>query len=257
MIAAERAALHIQTPEGVTFALPLAGPVARFLAFIIDTTVIAAISILIFALVTLTSIILGGISFALAIITIFAINTLYGIILEYLFNGQTLGKRVLGIRVADIHGLRLTISQVIVRNLLRSADMLPALYLLGGTVAILSPYMQRLGDIAANTVVISTREPKRPAIDTLEPVRYNSLREHPWIEARLRQRTTPEEATLLVRSLLRRDTLDPGARVTYFADLAKHFQQKTKLPEETTHAIPDEQFIRNLVDSLYRNTKPH
>lgn len=251
----EKAALRIQTPEGVAFALPLAGPTARFFAFAIDMVVVIAISAFSFFILGLASIILGQITFGIAIITMFAVNSLYGIVLEFLWNGQTLGKRVVNIRVADIHGLRLSISQVIVRNLLRGADMLPSFYLVGGIVALLSPYMQRLGDIAANTVVLSTREPQRPAIDQLEPVRYNSLREIPWIEARLRQRTTPEEAALLVRSLLRRNTLEPAARVSYFAELAAHFREKTKLPEAATEGIPDEQFIRNLVDTLFRDAK--
>lgn len=251
----EKPALRIETPEGVTFALPLAGPTARFFAFVIDLTIIAATSILTMYVMTLAAFFAGMFTIGLAILTIFVLYTLYGLILEQLWNGQTLGKRVLGIRVADIHGLQLNFSQVVIRNLFRSVDMLPSLYLLGGVVALLSPYMQRLGDIAANTVVISTREPQRPALDQLEPVRYNSLREFPVIEARLRQRVTAEEAALLIRSLLRRDSLDPAARVAYFAELAEHFRGKTKLPEAATQGVPDEQLARNLADAIFRDTK--
>lgn len=89
------------------------------------------------------------------------------------------------------------------------------------------------------------------ALVQLEPVRYDSLREVPWVEARLRQRTTPEEATLPVRSLLRRDRMESAERVAVFAELAAHFRQKSKLPDTATEGILDEQFVR----TLFRDAK--
>lgn len=250
-----KASLRIQTPEGVAFSLPLAGVTARFFAYMIDSAVIAVAAIILLWAVTVFQFIAGDLALAAGYLAYFALYMLYGMVFEFLANGQTLGKRVLGIRVADIHGLRLTFSQVAVRNLFRAVDALPSFYLLGGMVALFSPYMQRLGDIAGNTVVISAQEPRRPALEQLEAVRYNSLREYPWIEARLRQRTSPEEAALLVQALLRREMLEPAARVALFAELAGHFREKVRLPEAATAGVTEEQLVRNVVDSLYRDTR--
>jgi hypothetical protein len=52
--------------------------------------------------------------------------------------------------------------------------------------------------------------------------------------------------------LLRRDELDPYARVELFGELATHFRGKVEFPPEATDGIADEQYIRNVVDVLYR-----
>lgn len=248
-----RSALRIQTPEGVSFALPLAGLTARFLALIIDLCAVGAALSLLSQLAAPFALVWKDQAGAILALVSFGTYSFYHIALEYLWNGQTLGKKILGIRVADIHGLRLTFSQVVVRNLFRAVDGFPLLYLVGGVSMLLTPYMQRLGDLAGNTVVLSARQPRRPAIDQLGAVMHNSLREYPWVEARLRQRTSPEEAALLVQSLLRRDELEAADRVALFGELAAHFRSKTKLPDAATSGVTDEQFLRSLVDSLFRD----
>src|SRR5690606_31901397 len=112
----------------------------------------------------------------------------YGIVLEYYWRGQTLGKRLLGLRVMDEQGLHLTFSQVAVRNLLRVFDSIPVFYAVGGLAMVLSPRRQRLGDLAANTIVV--RAPRALRLDPVRTgeVKYNSFRAYPHIEARLRQK---------------------------------------------------------------------
>ena len=81
--------------------------------------------------------------------------------------------------------------------------------------------------------------------------KYNSLREHPHLGARLRQRTSPAEAALALQAILRRDTLEPAARLEVFAEIAEHFRAKVPFPAEITTALADEQYVRNVVDVLY------
>ena len=77
---------------------------------------------------------------------------------------------VTGLTVAAYaNGLNLTFSQILVRNLVRLVDMLPGGYLLGGCFALFTSKGQRLGDIAAGTVVISQREVSMPDIELLKP----------------------------------------------------------------------------------------
>src|SRR5262249_60467600 len=99
---------------------------------------------------------------AVRVLLFFVITVGYGIASEWYWRGQTVGKRLLRLRVVDRQGLRLQPSQIVTRNLLRFADGLPAFYLLGGLTSLLNRHGQRLGDIAANTVVGRTAELRQP-----------------------------------------------------------------------------------------------
>jgi len=256
MITNKTNTLIIKTPEGIEFSLLLAGPITRFLAWSIDLgTIIATISILnvVFA-------ILGALSRDLAmaanIIGFFIISIGYGILTEWYWHGQTLGKRLLRLRVMDEQGLRLQLSQIIIRNLLRFIDSLPALYLVGGVVCLLSTRAQRLGDFAANTIVVWSPRIVEPDLNQLLEGKYNSFREYPHLEARLRQYVTPLEAQIAVESIVRRNDLDPGARIELFRDLSGHFKSIVSFPQEATDGISDEQYIRNVVEALFRPKAP-
>ena len=122
--------LALKTPEGVTFALPLASPVSRFLAWTVDAAAIVASGGLLRQALSL----IHNRAFAQTtyIIAYFVVSIGYGIGLEWFWRGQTLGKRVLGLRVMDEQALRLELSQIVVRNLLRFVDMLPLAYMIGG-----------------------------------------------------------------------------------------------------------------------------
>jgi uncharacterized RDD family membrane protein YckC len=242
--------LHIKTPEGITFSLLLAGPVARFLAWVIDFACIFVIMMAINMGIQITQIVSSDFAQAAAIISYFLISTGYGILCEWYYKGQTVGKRLMSVRVMDIQGLRLQFSQIVIRNLLRFIDSLPVCYLVGGLSCLLSPKSQRLGDLAANTIV--TRESKipRPDLEQILPHKYNSLRDHPHLVARLRQRISSREANIAIQTLLRRDELDPLSRLDLFAQIAAHFKKIISFPQESIDGITEEQFVRNVVDAL-------
>jgi len=248
---ARNSTLHIKTPEGITFALVLAGPVSRFLAWIIDFFCILVILIPVNIATQMAGIISIDFAQAMAVISYFVITIGYGIFCEWRYKGQTIGKKLLSLRVMDGEGLRLQVSQIVIRNLLRFIDSLPLCYVVGGIASLVSSKAQRLGDLAANTIV--TREPRipRPDLEQLLAHKYNSLKEHPPLVARLRQRTSPHEADIALQALLRRDDLDPVARVDLFAEIAGHFKKTVSFPEEVTSAISDEQLIRNIVEVLF------
>ena len=84
---------------------------------------------------------------------------------------------------------------------------------------------------------------------------YNSFRDYPHLEARLRQQVSPEEADLLVRALMRRDTLDATARINLFKELTEHFREKVEFPDGAVLGITDEQYLRNTVDSVFRGKR--
>jgi uncharacterized RDD family membrane protein YckC len=246
------ATLTIRTPEGIIFSLPLAGPVSRFLALAIDLCCIGVGTAVIDVVVALIRPLSADVAVAIATYLYFGLSIGYGMGMEWLWRGQTIGKRVVGLRVVDEQGLRLHPSQIVVRNFLRFVDILPGLYCVGGTAACLGRLGQRLGDWAAGTVVVRASRPLRPDLALAVAAKFNSLREIPHLEARLRQCVGPQDAALALRALLRRDELLPAARLALFRDIAARLRSIVEFPAEVTEGLSDEQYVRNVVDIVYR-----
>ena len=244
--------LVIRTPEGIVFSQRLAGPVTRFLAWFIDQLFIQVILAVVGVLFSLLGIFTSGIALAFSVIGWFVVGTGYGIFFEWSWRGQTIGKKLFRLRVVDVEGMRLQFNQIVVRNLLRFIDELPLFYFIGGVACWMNPKCQRLGDLAANTVVVRSPRIQEPDLDQLLAGKFNSLRQFPHLVARLRQNASPAEAGIALQTLLRRDEFEPVARVEIFNDLATHFRSKVEFPPEATDGVADEQYLRNVVDVLYR-----
>jgi uncharacterized RDD family membrane protein YckC len=240
--------LVVRTPEGIEFSILLAGPVVRSLAWIIDIACISLTAGTVGALLKLFSIISRDLGMALIMLAGFIISVGYGIACEWFWRGQTLGKRLLRLRVVDEQGLRLQFSQVVIRNLLRVVDSIPLLYMVGGLSCLISGKSQRLGDIAASTIVVRNPELVLPELEQLVDDKFNSLAEHPHLAARLRQKVGRDELAIALRALLRREELEPTARVALFGELAGHFRSLVKFPHEAVDGVTDERYVRNVVD---------
>jgi uncharacterized RDD family membrane protein YckC len=242
----------IRTPEGIVFSQSPAGPVLRFFAWFIDILCIQAAMSLLGIILGLLKLINLNFAMAAYILGYFVVSIGYGIFFEWTRRGQTVGKKLFRLRVVDAQGMRLQFNQIVVRNLLRFVDALPALYLVGGAACWFNAKCQRLGDLAANTIVIRAPGGREPDLDQLLAGKFNSLRQFPQPAARLRQSVSPAEASLALRALLRREEFSPPARAELFAALAAHFRQKAAFPPEATDGVADEQYLRNVVDLLYR-----
>jgi uncharacterized RDD family membrane protein YckC len=247
--------LAIKTPEGIEFALPLAGPVSRMLAFIVDLGVVLTIGQTAQQILAPLGFLGKDFSEAIKILAYFVISLLYMAVAEWLWRGQTVGKRLLRLRVVDAGGLRLEASQVVVRNLMRFVDALPLFYLLGGVTSMVNRHRQRLGDLAAGTVVIRTPKLARPDLDQLLGGKFNSLAEIRHLAARLRQKVTPEAGAIAMEALLRRDEIEPAARLALFREIAERFRGLVAYPPEVVEQISDEQYVRNVVEILYRASR--
>lgn len=173
--------LVIETPERVPLAFALASIGNRFLAAAIDHF-IQYLSIVVVAWVFLTAAGIGGDeesglmnvfqneapkwTVAIMVLVVFLLFTGYFILFEWLWNGQTPGKRLLKLRVIRDDGRPITLWEAIARNLLRIFDAIPGLvipiYSVGLIVIFLSNRDQRVGDIFAGTVVIRERTGEAP-----------------------------------------------------------------------------------------------
>ena len=245
-----RSALAIETPEGVTFSYELATPFLRMLAWAVDAAAIAAASDVVGAICRDLGKLSLDWSNGIAVVSFFVIQIGYGMALEWRWRGQTLGKRIFGLRVVDAQGLRLEFSQIALRNLLRLVDLLPAMYLVGGVAAFASRNAQRLGDLASNTVVARERRGQIPNLERIAPARYNSLAAYPHLAARLRARANAEAVGLLTHALELRDGYDAAARVALYRELADYFRRLVEYPPSALEGLTDEQYLRGVLRVL-------
>ena len=141
--------LIVETPEGICLEFRLAGPVVRAAAWMIDFCIRA----LIFGALSAVFAMLGAFGVGMMLIGFFLLAWIYSIFFE-LFQGATPGKRAMGLRVVHSNGTPISWRASTIRNLLRSIDQLPVAYGCGLTAMLLNKNFQRLGDIAADTMVI-------------------------------------------------------------------------------------------------------
>ncbi|TVP51342.1 MAG: hypothetical protein EA350_00150, partial [Gemmatimonadales bacterium] len=159
--------LQIDTPEQVPVGYALAGPGSRFAAFLLDALLLwvsLTVVVLIAAVTMLGMVGWAGIGrpanwiIAAAIVGLFVVFWGYFILFEGLRNGQTPGKRWMGLRVIHASGFPLTLPGAVIRNLIRILDLQPfPTGLVGGSFILFHPRAQRPGDLAAGTVVIRER----------------------------------------------------------------------------------------------------
>ncbi|HLR52278.1 MAG TPA: RDD family protein [Candidatus Avamphibacillus sp.] len=159
--------IQIKTPEFVSLQFRLAGLGSRAAAMIIDQVILTLANTGLILLLIFTTnsdiwqVMEYGWMVAVWIIALFAVNWGYFFISEYFFNGKTIGKNIIGIRVIQENGHSITVLSAIIRNLLRAIDALPTGYFLGIILVFLHSKHKRLGDMAAGTIVVYERKVQR------------------------------------------------------------------------------------------------
>ena len=149
--------VRLVTPERIIVVHPLAGPFRRFAAYLIDLGVLALmiVGLLIASFFLAASSNGSGAVMGLALVAFFVLSWGYGAFCEGLFNGRTIGKACLGIRVVSDRGVPISGAQAVLRNLVGSIDgLFPFFFQFGLISMTLSRRFQRLGDLAAGTMVV-------------------------------------------------------------------------------------------------------
>lgn len=149
--------VEVVTPENIAFQYRVAGPFRRSVAYLLDLFVRVFVCILAAFVISVSFGLVGVAGFGMTILFMFffGIMWFYGPLLETYWNGQTVGKRTLGLRVLTIDGQPINGLQAVARNLLRAVDCQPfLLYLLGVLAAASNRRFQRLGDLACGTMVV-------------------------------------------------------------------------------------------------------
>lgn len=167
--------IRIDTPESVDLALEPAGFGSRFIAALLDGVIQYVVGFLL-SLVAIPSAValisveesgpeaLGFAVLAILLLAFGLLFFLYKLLLEAFWNGQTIGKRVAGIRVVQANGMPAGFLAIAIRNILRIVDYLPGYYIIGSVCILATDKKQRLGDMAAGTVVVRDRPAGAPLV---------------------------------------------------------------------------------------------
>ncbi|MEM7334162.1 MAG: RDD family protein [Chloroflexota bacterium] len=154
--------LNIETPENVAFGYEVVGIGSRFIAGIVDSAIIggilAILGVVIFAIASPFNEESSTLLVAIGLFMFFVILWGYYIFFEMSWNGRSPGKRAAGLRVIKRDGTPITLSESIIRNLLRTIDSLPAFYGVGIIAMFIDEKSRRLGDIMAGTLVVRDNE---------------------------------------------------------------------------------------------------
>jgi uncharacterized RDD family membrane protein YckC len=232
----------IDTPENIEFAYDIAGIGSRFLAAIIDSLLIVVAEVIVLLAGALISSTIDSRSGAASSILV-AIGALVGFVIlwgyyiafELLWNGQSPGKRAIGLRVVREGGRPITFVGSAIRNLIRVVDFLPVFYGIGVVVMFVDQRARRLGDLAGGTLVVKERRgvtlesltahsavPPPPAALPGEPAPQPTL---PNIDV-----LNDQDYNLVQEFLRRRHELGRDARLRLAAQLAGGLQARLGLP---------------------------
>jgi uncharacterized RDD family membrane protein YckC len=232
--------ITITTPEGVDVQLVLAGLGSRFLAGMLDLTI--EVALLLALLLVADSIDARGFMIAVLLVVLFLILFGYFVLFEVLNRGRTPGKSAAGLRVVRTDGGPVGFVPSATRNLLRLVDgwdlVTIVLCPIGITSVVATRHDQRLGDLAAGTVVVRERfTPPAPRVPSGPPVDLSRLT---WDVSAV----TAEDVALVRRFLERRGALLPEARIHLSHQLAGQVGAQVV---GSAHGWPPEPFLEAVV----------
>lgn len=220
----------VVTPENVAFDFHLAGPFSRALALVVDVVLLVTFVTVVWLLLVFTQGFLGGAFFGQGFFGIYLFFLFflwwgYGGAMEAFNNGQTLGKKALGLRVVSRSGLAINASQAMLRNILRGADLIPPFFP-GVFAMMVNDRFQRLGDLASGTMVVVENRGVRPKVTQTG---LSTQKMEPWIPKHFAPSVSLVEA--LAAYVGRRKELSTGRRRELALILVDHFRRAWSLPK--------------------------
>jgi uncharacterized RDD family membrane protein YckC len=225
----------VETPERVRFRYRLAGPGQRAAAWLTDAAIQALVAGVVAVVLGLFSALpgVGGIGTGLLLVALFALQWLYGVFFEFVLSGRTPGKVLLELRVVRADGSPARFPDLLLRNLLRTADFLPAFFGLGVLVMTVDRRMRRLGDLVGGTVVVA--EDRTGMLGTVRIDPPVTEEERQAMPARIDLR--PDELEVLEAFLRRRPQLTRELSEELARWFAPELAKRTGLVAESNERI--------------------
>lgn len=236
--------LSVQTPESIAFSHELAGLGSRFLAVIVDLLIQIAVIAAIFSGLLLisahapsaqhastTTKFESSLVVAFYAALLFVVFFGYFIVFEGFWNGQTPGKKLMGLRVVRDGGYAIDFGSAFIRNLIRVGEATLGFYAISAIVCLASPENKRLGDLAAGTVVV--RDAKVALLEALV-AQAEAAPRSPML--------TDQEHAVIGQFVARRNTLAPSVRAQIAARIA--LQIRSRVSSDLQRLDDEEMLVR-------------
>ncbi len=238
--------LDVRTPESIAFSYELAGLGSRFLAVSVDVTIQTLVMLgilwgLIYAgahwgsameKVSRPTKIETSLAIAFLVTIIFIIYFGYFILFEAFWNGQTPGKKLMGLRVVRDGGYPADFASIAIRNLIRVGEFVAGLYAISAVAALLSPENKRLGDMAAGTIVVRDARAAKLA----ELMQQPSETAHPLM-------LSPQERALIDQFVARREGMAPRNRAAMASQIGARIRPRVS---RDLQQLDDEELLTRL-----------
>ena len=242
---------QIVTPENISFQYQAAGPFRRLPAYAIDLAIQTLLLVIILMVGMFTiSWFSQGLFAAIVLVSWFALNWFYGGILETFWNGQTVGKRMTGLRVLTVEGEPINGLQAVMRNVFRFADSFPLISLgfldssmamlyiiptfaLGLGAMALNQRFQRIGDLVCGTMVVVEDRHWLTGVVRLEDPRVAQLSELIPLDFAI-SRTLSKT---LAHYVERRRFFSQARRREIAHHIAEPLLSRFNLPSDTSHDL--------------------
>jgi uncharacterized RDD family membrane protein YckC len=263
----------VRSAEQVALHFPIAGPGSRILAYAIDYLIIVVMEVALFVLLVLTTPLMTRLLEAFrpwveqvrsgaadprmpgdVVMLTFAVFIVVGLVIEFVYfvvsevssGGRSLGKATIGLRVVGDDGFPLSGRATIVRNLLRAVDILPSSYVIGLVAILTSQRSQRLGDLAAGTLVVRLDR----AVEALPVAEYDAAHSSFRFSRAQVLALGATERALLRQTLRRLESLDAEQSAQVVQRTATVL--RAHLGIEPTQPSDDERFLRALLAAVER-----
>jgi uncharacterized RDD family membrane protein YckC len=221
--------IEVIAPENIAFSYRIAGPFRRFPAYLIDflfrTLVLTGLA---FAL-SFISVLLGEAVFAIWIVCYFLGSWFYGGFFEAYWNGQTPGKRLMGLRVLCTNGRPINGYQAVMRNLIRIVDLM----FVGMLIMSCNRRFQRIGDLVCGTMVVKEERPWMRGVAQIDDARAYQLASYLPSDLQVSR----SMARALAHYAERRQFFSPARRREVAAHIAEPLLQQYGLPSNTSYDL--------------------
>lgn len=231
---------NINTSQNVNIELKVAGVGDRIMAILIDTLIITGFSLIVFFFSSGHAISSNAKMILMALLGFFVL--MYHFFFEWFMRGQTFGKRYRKIKVLHKSGREASVGQLLVRNLIRLID---SFYGLGLLVMFISKKSQRLGDLAAGTLVVKIDEAHRLSASALTPVEEAYVP----VFSKLEMLRLQERDMELIKEIIQRDVMQMNWKLV--GSLGAKIQEKAQIEIHDMKALAFLQTV--LKDFQYYN----
>lgn len=236
------AKIDVTTTQNVTIQYDTAGLIWRFVAWLIDSVILTILYlIIVYAFFSSISIFDDELYFLIVSIILILIRTTYSLFIEIFTNGQSIGKKIVGISVIKLNGNALNTNDYLIRWAYRIIDFSFSFFTVGTLSILISEKNQRLGDMIASTTVVKLKPEKIVTLEDLEnlPIKDEYIPKYPNVV-----RYTDNDMLALKNLLVRYNQYRNN---TYSDMLSKTVEQIKQQLEIENITVSDDIFLRELI----------